>query len=363
MGEILECTGDDPYVLADSVIVPPPRGLGGGDVFSSRNLDGTAREVPFVAFTNHGLQRTYLYAIEWSEIGVYAPLLIDSALAAAEKYASSVCADVDGDSIEEVFWSCGTHVRAYRMTSPHQFEQIWYWSNQDSTSCNLTADDVNGNGYKELIISGSGRTFLYEVEAVTVVNPDTSSRVTAGDTCVIRWRVLTPPRCDSVSLFLRTDTAIVNGFYRLDTIAPGLSPNESAYVWIVPDTTLDSARILAIAYGPGWQFDESDRAVSIGPAGVAEQSGLTVTEWSLAVGPNPAVGAARLSYSVPVAADVRIGLFDVSGRQVVALANGVRTPGGYLLDVRLPIGVPPGIYFVRMDAPGYSEQQKLILLR
>ena len=276
-------------------------------------------------------------------------------------YASSCCADVDGDSIDEVFWSCGTHVQAYRNTGQHQFEQVWYWSNQDSTSANITAYDVNGNGYKELIVSGSGRTFIFEVDAIQVVSPNGGQVLVRGDTCQIRWRILTPPRCDSVSLFLRSDSNTVNGFYRLDTIAHGLSPNESTCSWVVPDTTLDSARVLAIAYGPGWQFDESDSTFRIAPSGVAGPRIAPPRDWALSVSPNPSADRTTVRWDVPRRGSVRVSLHDAAGRLVKELASGAEEPGRYAAEARISSSLPAGVYFCTLDAGEKRISRKVVL--
>jgi len=359
--KVVKCTGDDQYALWDSVGIHLPNGQ---DVFSSRNLDGLNRAVPFISFMDYVSGSTYLYTLEPTQgTKGYELFLVDSSTCLADWHdARSCCADLDGDSIEEVFWSCGTHILAYRNTGPHQFEQVWYWWNQDSSSCNLTPYDVNGNGYNELIMSGDGRTFIFEVDAIQVLSPSGGQALASGDTCRIRWRILTPPRCDSVSLFLRSDSNTVNGFYRLDTIAHGLSPDDSTYSWVVPDTTLDSARIVAIAYGPGWQFDESDSTFRIAPAGVAGPLVSPPREWTLSVNPNPAQGAVAVRYDVPRRSQVSAGVYDVNGRLVRSLSEGDVAPGSY--EAKLPSGtLPAGVYFCRLTAEGRRLTSKVVLTK
>jgi hypothetical protein len=121
-----------------------------------------------------------------------------------------------------------------------------------------TSSDFNRNGYNEILMSGGGKTYIYEIEAVKVLGPNGGTSLHGGDTVSIHWETYNPPRCDSVSLFLRRDST-----WQLDTIAHGLAPTESSYIWTVPDRRLDCCHVVAIAYGPGWQFDESDTFFSI----------------------------------------------------------------------------------------------------
>jgi len=163
-------------------------------------------------------------------------------------------------------------------------------------------------------------------------------------------------------LFLRTDTTIVNGFYRLDTIVTGLSPTESTYSWVVPDTTLDSAWIVAIAYGPGWQFDEPNRPFSVAPAGVAGPREVPPQDWALSVSPNPARGAFTVCYDVPRQCRVSVGVYDVDGRLVKDLAEDEVAPGRY--QATLPhASLPAGIYFVRLDNGASRLSQKVVLTK
>ncbi|MBN2538183.1 VCBS repeat-containing protein [candidate division WOR-3 bacterium] len=330
--KVFKCTGNDQYTLWDSTYIHLPNGH---DVFSARNLDGSNRARLFVSFIDYQYYRTYLYMFEPIQGSRnYEPVLVDSSVCWGRKYSQSCCADVDGDSIEELFWSCGTHVLAYRQTAPRQFERIWYWSNQDSTSANLTAYDVNGNGYNELIVSGSGRTFILETEAVRVLSPDGGERLSPGDSCFVRWQTVSPPRCDSVTLFLRRDTT-----WNLDTLATGLAPGDTSLRWLVPDVRSDSCRIVAIAYGPGWQYDESDACFAIQPAGILEERAATgvQAEW------RPATlirGMLTIPESLVRILDRPPVLLDAAGRKVADLRAGRN-------DLRV---ISPGVYFIRVDA-------------
>jgi len=363
--KVLKCTGDDQYTLWDSVAIHLPNGH---DVFSARNLDGSNRAVFFVSFINYENYHTCLYMFEPTQgTRGYEAVLIDSSLFTGwRKNALSCCADVDGDSIEELFWSCGSHLLGYRKTGPRQFEQVWYWWNQDSSSANLTAYDVNGNGYNELIMSGDGRTFIFEIEAVKVISPNGGERLRPGDTCLIRWQTFTPPRCDSVSLFLKTDTTIYPGerFWRLDTIVTGLSPSDSVYPWVVPDTQLAWAKVLAIAYGPGWQFDESDSAFRIVPGGVAEASLVPVREWSLSVLSVPATAPVIIRWQVSQKANVSLKVYDAAGQLVRTLASGRTKPGAYtaVWDGTDSKGkrLAAGVYFYSLETGEKKLSRKVV---
>jgi hypothetical protein len=359
---IIECNGDNSYAEVDSVL---SHTVNGSDIFAGRDADQNGRPEFFIPNARYELPGwwfdLYMYEAEAEHDYVVYPIASVGENIDDPNPRASLCADIDGDGVDEVIWACCRHVRVLKATGPHQFEEVWNWRNDHGanvTYCN--AWDMNGNGYKEVLVGGNSKISVFEVEAVQVVNPNGGQEFIPGDTCTIRWRVLTPPRCDSVSLFLRSDTNAVNGFYRLDTIAHGLSPSESTYSWSVPDTTLDSVRILAIAYGPGWQFDESDSTLRIAPAGVAGPLVTPPREWALSVSPNPARGAFAVRYDVPRQCRVSVGVYDAGGRLVSPLSEGDVAPGRYESKLA-PGALPAGIYFCRLAAGGQRFSRKVVL--
>jgi len=360
--KIFKCTGDDQYVLWDTAHA---RTINGHYVFSASNIDGSHHAEFFASYFYPASQMTYLYMYEPTQgTRGYQPFPVDSAgVSSSDKWAHSVCGDIDGDGIDEIIWSTGTHIRAYKCMGPHQFQLIWYWWNEGSNSCNLNLHDMNGNGYNEILMSGGGRTYIFEIEAIRVLYPNTRLTFHPGDTCRIRWQTYNPPRCDSISLFLRKDTT-----WQLDTIVHGLPPSETAYAWLVPDIRSDSCRVVAIAYGPGWQYNESDTCFRIAPVGVAEASVPPIRETRLlGVSPNPIRDQAQIRFQLAAPGRVTLRVSDVSGRAVATLADDILKPGRYSAvwnarDDNVK-AVPAGIYFCRLEAGNERLTRKLVLTR
>lgn len=369
-----ENTGPDAYGLSWSDTISLPNAI---DAFSGNDLDHDGKPEAYVTFYWYqpGIVDVYLYMWETTGNNSYerTPVAHIQRNTNGDFWGQSTCGDVDSDGDDELLWSTGSDVFIYKATGNNQFTEVWDWQNptncDDEKTAYVDLYDLNGDGYKELLLSGCllgtpgyprESTCVFEVEAVQVVDPNGGQTLVPGETCSIRWRVFTPPRCDSVSLFLRTDTTIVNRFYRLDTIAHGLSPSESTYSWVVPDTTLDSAWIVAIAYGPGWQFDESDSTFAILPGGVAEALQVPPKAWALSVSPNPARGSFNVSCDVPCQCRVSVGVYDADGRLEKGLAEGEFAPGRY--KYTMPhTSLPAGVYFVRLDNGVNRISRKVVL--
>jgi hypothetical protein len=370
---IYKCTGDDQYVPWDSVSIQKPNA---DDVFSASNLDGSHRVVFFVSFFRAD-GKIWLYEFEPTQgTRGYQAFGVDSTyIPTGTAYSRSLCGDIDGDGIEEVVWSTGNQIRVYKSTGQHLYELQWYWDQGGNNSCNLNLYDMNGNGYNEILETGSNQTHIFEIEAIKVLYPSARFiQFYPGDTCRIRWETYFPPRCDSISLFLSTDTA----WSLADTIAHGLAPSETSFAWIVPDLfqsyrqgdtpprtagshpSLDSCRIVAIAYGPGWQYDESDNPFRIVSSGVSEAAPPLIRETRLlGAFPNPTTGRTSIRYQLRNAGPVSLNIADASGRIISKSVTPDVKPGSYesMWDASL---LPAGIYFLSFSAGRVHETEKLI---
>ena len=277
----------------------------------------------------------------------------------------------------------------YKAVGDNDLEEVWRWNSDHGSMHSLvsTVYDINNDGYCELITAGSGKTSIFEIDAVDLMSPN-SGKYNVGDTVEIRWAVNTPPRCDSVSLFFRCDS-----LWNLQTIVTGLPGTDTLYRWVVPSGVPDTGRIVVMAYGPGYQWDMSDSVMTFIGGGVAEGTHVPL-QWSLSVSPNPARGAFTVRYDVPGKwgqsqggdtsmerseerdADVSpargravqspfsisLGVYDVGGRLVRSLSDGEASPGRY--EARIPSGVlPAGIYFLRLDTPGFRDVRKAVVTR
>ena len=78
--------------------------------------------------------------------------------------------------------------------------------------------------------------------------------------------------------------------------------------------------------------------------------------------PNPFNAYVTLKYDIPAQTHVTMKVFDLSGREVAVLVDGIVTAGQYQAawDARLAAS---GVYICWMDAGGFSESVKLVLTR
>jgi len=82
----------------------------------------------------------------------------------------------------------------------------------------------------------------------------------------------------------------------------------------------------------------------------------------LAAYPNPFNETVLIQYSIPVTSKVRLAVFDVSGRLVSEIFDQERKIGRYQA-VWNGGGTAAGLYFLRLEAPGFVKSYKLMLIK
>lgn len=78
--------------------------------------------------------------------------------------------------------------------------------------------------------------------------------------------------------------------------------------------------------------------------------------------PNPFNPSTTIKYQVPTQAHVTLKIFDVLGREVATLVNGVEEPG-YKSVTFSAHNLASGVYYYRLQSGSYVETKKLVMLR
>lgn len=90
----------------------------------------------------------------------------------------------------------------------------------------------------------------------------------------------------------------------------------------------------------------------------AQATGLALA----APSPNPVRGGAVIRYAVSGAAPVRLAVYDVLGREVAVLVDGVVAPGVQEANVNAA-RLAPGTYLVRLTSDAQTRTQRLVVAR
>jgi hypothetical protein len=95
--------------------------------------------------------------------------------------------------------------------------------------------------------------------------------------------------------------------------------------------------------------------------------GRAITEFALvSVTPNPTAGLARIEFTLPREARVRLSVVDIQGREVAMLADAPYRAGRYQATWSGKTGrdgAAAGVYFVRYQVPGRSQVRRVVVAR
>jgi hypothetical protein len=102
-------------------------------------------------------------------------------------------------------------------------------------------------------------------------------------------------------------------------------------------------------------------------AGVEDGGAVAQGSLDLKIGPNPGELSTIIQYSVPVESRVSLRVYDVRGRLVKSVFEGLRAAGHYRVEWngRNDEGreAAAGIYFVRLDTDRLHVSKKAVLVR
>ncbi len=94
--------------------------------------------------------------------------------------------------------------------------------------------------------------------------------------------------------------------------------------------------------------------------GAQSSSGFTSPQFALNIAPNPFASLAQVSYSLPVAGDVSLKLYDVTGKLVKTLVQGHTTAGSHMTGISAG-KLANGIYVLKYENESRTLTSKLII--
>jgi glucose/arabinose dehydrogenase len=80
--------------------------------------------------------------------------------------------------------------------------------------------------------------------------------------------------------------------------------------------------------------------------------------------PNPFSTTSTLSFSMKQNSNVHIGLYDLSGKEIAVLLDGVQTAGDHTFEINAQkLGLAPGLYFCLMNSNNFTESIKISVIK
>ncbi len=99
------------------------------------------------------------------------------------------------------------------------------------------------------------------------------------------------------------------------------------------------------------------------PIGITPVSTIVPADYSLGQNyPNPFNPVTNITIQLPNSGFVKLSVFDVTGKEVALPVNKVLGAGTYKIDFDAS-GLPSGVYFYRLSSPGFTQTQKMMLIK
>jgi hypothetical protein len=100
-----------------------------------------------------------------------------------------------------------------------------------------------------------------------------------------------------------------------------------------------------------------------GPAVGVEDENQLVTDYRLEQNyPNPFNPSTKISYTIKTSEKVKLSVYNILGKQVALLVNGLKNPGNHTVEFRAE-NLPSGVYFYRLETANKQLTKKMILLK
>ncbi len=255
-------------------------------------------------------------------------------------------ADMNGDGAMDV------------LAGTHDAGQMKWWEQPVDQTITITPGVT--------VIPPGGGTLQYALELTN----DTPNRIRG----LTYWTELLLPDGERYGpLFTRPFTmpaTLSMLFSGLDQNIPAFAP-EGNYAFIANAGSMDEFR-LTDTFGftklaVGGQTDaitnwDASGSIDIAAEEMVEPVVLPMEYGMSTAYPNPFNPSTTLSVNLPEAGELNVSVFNVTGQQVAILANGQYAAGSHVMNFDAS-RLSGGVYFVHASANGWSEVQKVVLLK
>ena len=116
-----------------------------------------------------------------------------------------------------------------------------------------------------------------------------------------------------------------------------------------------------VVIGDGWYID--DVTFEFLTTGIEDEAEILPSEFGLEQNyPNPFNAQTTIRYNLAAASDVMISVFDLLGRKIATPVNENQQAGSHQITWNA-IDIPSGIYFYKIEASGFTDSRKMLLLK
>ncbi len=198
--------------------------------------------------------------------------------------------------------------------------------------------------------------------SVTVASPDGGEVWDIGGTYDITWNATDDVGVVSVSIVFSDD----GGLTYPDTLATG-EANDGTYAWYITQDATTTARIKVVAYDAEGNHgeDTSDGNFELyDPAsGIDVTTDIPGSAVITGNSPNPFTETTQIRFGIPADGQVRLAIYDVTGREVDLLLDRLLPAGYHSVNWRNSDPLGMGLYFIRLRTGSEEVTHKAVFSR
>jgi len=232
---------------------------------------------------------------------------------------------------------------------PNSGSHPWTVTLPASDDCRLkvVAHDAQGNSGSDL----SDMAFaILDVATPTLLSQFTVAPVVGG--LELRWQFSEPGRLGAVQV---ERSAGPDGPWA----AVAVEPRVESGVNVAVDRSVESGS----TYWYRLSATSGATRLTFGP--IQATAGEVISDFALSrPAPNPTSGATRVDFAIPRESQVTLALYDMQGRRVATLADGLVPAGRHQAVWSGTVGgrsAAAGIYFLRLQGPGVTFSRRLVV--
>jgi uncharacterized repeat protein (TIGR01451 family) len=220
----------------------------------------------------------------------------------------------------------------------------------------------------DIVITGCSYTVDQDGPSVSVASPNGGEEMIENTDFEVRWTAT-----DDYGIRQATVVASYDGGISFTDTLGVVGPFDTTLVWHAPGGEHPACKVGLYVIDRGYNsaFDESDSTFAIVKdlSGITDGAASRVPDGVELIGceENPTAGRVTILFVVPRATNITISVYDVSGRLLRVIVQGMVEGGHHTAtwNGEGASGMPasPGVYFIRLEAAGESLTSKVVLTR
>ena len=197
---------------------------------------------------------------------------------------------------------------------------------------------------------------------VTVTAPNGGEIWDIGTVYEITWTATDDVGVTSITILCSGD----GGATYPDTISTG-EANDGSYSWMVDAAPTTACRVKVIAFdaaaNSGEDVSDADFEVYDPMAGVDITEDIPARALIKGNAPNPFATTTQIDFGIPVEGHVQVIAYDVSGRVVDVLVEGVYSAGYHSVTWTRDDTLGSGLYFIRLQFGSEQATHKVVIFK